>query len=116
MSVQIYQNNLRNWEKYDKKAPHNTSRAPLTLQQHTSFHAPIVYRTAEQAWGYAGKSLIISRNILNAGLRSGLWASLGGSGTVLKIQTAITRSRLFSIINLPFNSVSISAQAAKIKQ
>jgi|GEM_PF-5569081 len=116
MSAQIHPNNLRNWEKYGREAPQNTSRAPLTPKQHASFHVPIVYRAAEQAWGYAGKSLIISRNILNAGLRSGLWHSLGGSGTVLKIQTAITRSRLFSIINLPFNSVSISAQAAKIKQ
>ena len=116
MSIQIHPNNLRNWEEYGKKAPQNYSCTPLTPKQQTSFNAPIVYRAAEQAWGYVGKSLIISRNILNAGLRSGLWASLGGPGTVLKVQTAITRSRLFSIINLPFNSVSISAQATKIKQ
>jgi hypothetical protein len=116
MSAQIYQNNLNNWEKYKKEAPPNTCHAPLTPKLHTSFTSPILYQAAEQAWGYAGKSLIISRNIMNAGLRSGLWSSLGGTGTVLKIQTAITRSRLFSIINLPFNSVSISAQAAKIKQ
>lgn len=74
------------------------------------------YLAAEKAWSYASKSLAATRNMLNASLRSCQWFSICGSRTAQKVQAGITRSKIFSVITVPFNTMSIPTQAAKIGQ
>lgn len=73
-----------------------------------------VYRASEKIWSYAGKSLVVARNLLNGALRTCYWISSSAPSTIGKIQTVITQSKIFSIIGVPFHAVSIAALSGKI--
>jgi hypothetical protein len=72
-----------------------------------------VYRSAEKGWSYGGKSLTVTRHVLNAGLRASLW---GGTGTTGKVQGVISRSKLFSALGVGFNLATFPTHMAKIEK
>jgi hypothetical protein len=80
------------------------------LPQNIPYHDRI-YNAAEKGWSYVGSAMRTSRHILTAGLRSCLFG-----GQDKKVQGMITRYKIFSAFNIPFNAVSISSQAEKIRQ
>lgn len=94
----------------------NYQPLPQPLVRETKTAPNGKYLAMEKAWSYTSKSLAATRNMLNASLRSCRWFSMCGSRTAQKVQNGITRSKMLSIIAIPFNAISISTQAAKIGQ
>jgi hypothetical protein len=89
---------------------------PLSQEARAPSHTSRVskaYRTAEKGWSYGGKSLTVTRHVLNAGLRASLW---GGKETTGKVQSIISRSKLFAALGVGFNLATFSTHVAKIRK
>ncbi len=71
------------------------------------------YRAVEKGWSYGGKSLTVTRHILNAGLRASLWE---GKETTGKVQSVISRSKLFAALGVGFNLATFSTHVGKIRK
>jgi hypothetical protein len=73
------------------------------------------YESCEQAWAYLGKSLLAARHAMNATIRSGRWIAIGCKD-IKRIQTAVIRLKLFTVLSIPFSAVSLPSLIAKIGQ
>ena len=69
----------------------------------------------DKAWGYVGKSILASRHLLNAGLRSCRWILWFNNPQVnQKIQALVARLKLFSFVGIPLNLAGIPSLAQKV--
>lgn len=72
------------------------------------------FKKFDKAWSYAGKSILLTRHVLNATVRSCRWVALTCGKTTQKIQATILRLKLFSIFSVPLNAAMIPALVNKI--
>lgn len=72
-----------------------------------------LYDKVDQVWSYLGKTTLLTRQVLNATLRTCYLVSLC-CRTKEQIQRVIARLKLFSIVGVPFTVSSIQATAEKV--
>lgn len=74
-------------------------------------------KSFEKSWKYVGKTILISRHLLNASLRSCRWIALGcKEETSQKIKTIIIRLKLFAFISVSISASAIPAQIKKLSK
>lgn len=72
--------------------------------------------TFEAGWNYAGKSLLLTRHVLNSVIRTCRWVCMTCTRTDQKIRALILRLKLFSIISIPLNSCALITQSKRVWQ
>lgn len=73
-----------------------------------------IYDKAEHVWSYLGKTIILTRQLMNAATKSRKWINFLGQDLLGRFQKTITRLKLFSIVSVPFNLVSLKSISEKI--
>lgn len=72
------------------------------------------FATCDKISQYLTKTLYFTRGVLNASLRTCYRYSLGGKGLDIKVNSAITHLKVFSIIGIPFSIAAIPDAAKHI--
>lgn len=72
------------------------------------------FAQGEYFWSYAGKVVLICRNLLNAAAKMNCIVSLVGEDFPHKVKNITTQMKLLSIVSVPFSLADISSTSQKI--
>jgi hypothetical protein len=72
------------------------------------------YREFEHLWSYGGKLVVLTRNLLNAMVRTPYIVCLAGVNSAENIKATVTHLKLFSVVSIPFSLGDIKALVAAV--
>lgn len=89
-------------------------------EAYSTFHSTLsrfskaAFTQSQYFWSYAGKVVLICRNLLNVAAKTSCILSFAGENFPHKVKNITTQMKLLSIVSVPFSLADISSTSQKI--